>query len=320
MSKTQNIDIVLSNRIGDSILTLPALICLKQMTENSKNYNIRVLSTNIMTKLYQKLDIFEFIQMNVIAKAVSMINKPDKVLFLQASAKTNGFTGKLTYGKNFLKDRYDINLPYLKEGTQELSPALYEFLTSECKLSPASARYFGICNTLGFSSEEIIETFKFNNDVFKLKQTYSNKKMLFGKYVTFCLEAGNNKEHCKRRRWDESNYFDIAEFLYSKYKISSVFIGKSDSPVIPANSYFLDMRNKLNILELSDVIKDSFGYIGNDTGLLHLANLLGKKSISIYAEESTYIYYSPVFSNLNQPFIKPQNIDEVIKFIDSTYF
>lgn len=320
--KTQNIDIVLSNRIGDSILSLPALICLKQMIEKSNplNYKVRIVSTNLMTELYKKFNIFEFIQMNLLNKAMTWINSPDKVLFLQASGKTKYYKGKVTYGKNFLKDRYDQNLVYLKTDSQELDPELYEFLTSICNFSPAVARYFGICNTFGYSSEDIISAFKFNIESFNLMEAYSNKLAPADRYVVFCLEAGNNKEHCKRRRWKESNYFDIAEYLYSKHNISSVFIGKSNNPEIPQNSYFFDLRNKLNILELSDIIKNSLGYIGNDTGLLHLANLMKRKSISVYAEEPTAIYYAPIFSDKNMAFIQPQNIDKVIESIDNNFF
>jgi ADP-heptose:LPS heptosyltransferase len=90
---------------------------------------------------------------------------------------------------------------------------------------------------------------------------------------------------------------------------------------LPAESCAEDLRRKLDLFELVCLIKSSLCYIGNDTGPLHIANLMKKSSISIYMKEGTKLGYSPNFAHLNTPVYKPENVDtvysELIKVLSS---
>ena len=58
--QNKRIDIILPWRIGDAILNIPMLVCLKQLNERY-NYNnkIRIIAQPFLSKLYAPLDIFE---------------------------------------------------------------------------------------------------------------------------------------------------------------------------------------------------------------------------------------------------------------------
>ena len=59
--KTEKIDIILPSRIGDCILSLPSLLCLKQVAEKfpEKKLKITIFSTSKLTEIIQKLNLFE---------------------------------------------------------------------------------------------------------------------------------------------------------------------------------------------------------------------------------------------------------------------
>lgn len=138
----------------------------------------------------------------------------------------------------------------------------------------------------------------------------------FDRYAVFCLEAANNRRNDADRRWGEESYLEIAEYIYEKYNLTSVFIGTNRKFSIPQKPYFIDLRKKLDLVNLTQLLKFSIGYIGNDTGPLHIANLMQKKSVGIYLRESTAVEYSPLFPELNTIIIKPANIDAVYPAID----
>ena len=319
----KNIDIVLQPKLGDSILSLPGIICLKQLIDkyDSGNIKVRIISTNKLTKVFKSFEIAEVKELSFFSKIQSQLFPADKVFFLATSSKNMMYKGTETFGQvmNYKKHiKYDYNLPCLSfKETDELLPAeLINFLKTEYKLSTISISIFGICLELGYTAEQIISTFKFDKNSLIPKCNFTKWTPDFDKYAVFCLEAANNRRNDADRRWSEESYLEIAEYIYKKYSLTSVFIGTNNKSTIPSKAYFIDLRKKLDLVNLTQLLKCSIGYIGNDTGPLHIANLMQKKSVGIYLREASTIDYSPLFPELNTIIIKPENTDIVYPAVD----
>lgn len=319
----KSVDIILQSKLGDSILSLPGIICLKQLIAKyaSGKIKVRIISTTKLTKVFKAFEIFETKEMSFFSKLKSQMVPADKVFFLSTSSKNMIYKGKETYGQamSFKKHvKYDHDLPCLSftEINDYLPEKLIEFLKANYKLSLISISIFGICLELGYTTEQIISTFKFDKNELILKSDLTKWTPDFNKYAVFCLEAANNRKTDTDRLWSEESYLKIAEYIYKKYNLNSVFIGTNTKFVIPAKSYFVDLRKKLDLVNLSQLLKFSIGYIGNDTGPLHIANLMNKNSVGIYLRESTAVEYSPLFPELNAIIIKPKNTEEIYPAID----
>jgi len=317
------IHIILPNRIGDSILTLPSLLCLKQLLNKYRQYHVEVtvFSHYPLIRYFQALNLFEFRTFNLFSKFASWINIPDKAYFLSTTSKNIGYHAKTSYGLSLPNKKhvhYDIDLPYLSilQHNSELPDDLFYFLQSYYSLPVYSIKRFGICLEFGFSVQQIIDEFRFDNSsLLTGKEYFDNEPMFNSEYVVFCMEAANNKRHAAYRRWNEENFFVLAEKLYADYGVESIFIGLKNQPRIMEKPYFKDMRGKLNLDQILQLLNHSRGYFGNDTGPLHLANLLRKRSIGIYPSDGA-IAYRPLFPEFNRAYINTQTPEEIYPFIE----
>ena len=68
-------------------------------------------------------------------------------------------------------------------------------------------------------------------------------------------------------------------------------------------------------MDVAQVLKGALLYIGNDSGLLHLANLVQTPSFGVYLA-TTPDAYTPLFSHLNHPIIRPQNLHDLWSAIE----
>lgn len=320
----KKIDIILPNRIGDAVLSLPLMLCLKQLEDKYKKGNcITILPPSSLCNLFESLNLFKVKELNCLSKLQSFINPPDITFFMMTTSQNLGYCGKKKYGEVFPHKKlikYDVNTQYLDfdYARANLPKELQEFLRNEYKLSRCSIRSFGFCYDLGYSTEDIISTFKFNTDYLNPQSQFSsfNIKKLPEKYIVICPEAAYGKKADSDRRWNIDNYFKIADFIYEKHNISAVFIGIDNKIKLPDKKYICDLRTKINLSATAKVILSSIGYIGNDTGPLHLSNLLKKKTLGIYFREGSTTDYSPIFYDLNKIILNPESIQKVLDLTD----
>ena len=322
----EKIDIILPNRIGDSILTLPAILCLKQLRDEygpgDRQY---LLLTHLpLTEILKSLNLFEVIRFDRGAKMRSWLRQADKAYFLSTTSKNLGYYSKLSHGlrlPNKWHIRYSANLPYLSFPDQvTVLPAnLVEFLKSQFALSNYAIKHFGICLELGYTVEQIRRTFRFD----PASSTFSDdffdwKPPLSSRYLVFCMEAASGrKKHNADRRWKEEHFIDLAETAHEKYGVHAAFIGINDYPALPDKPYFHDFRQKLTLKRTALLLHYSAGYVGNDTGPLHLANLMKKNSIGIYMREVALLNYEPLFPELTAKFLNPGAPAEIYPALDN---
>ena len=297
--KTVSLDIVLPHRIGDCLLTIPAIMCLKELNQkhNQNQIKIRLVCGETMFPLIKKLDIAESVKLTYGLKLKSWILPKDKAFFYLMSSKTIGF--------KYLN--FDVDIPYLIEIDTRLFPdeKLLEHLKKKYDLSNVAINNFALCLSLGYTSEQIQQVLPTVFKELSYKQTKTKNN-----YLVCCMEAGYGKKRVANRRWKSEDFLLLSEFIYSEYKLSTVFIGMDKEPCIPSKPYLIDCREKSSIGKLEGTIKNSAGYYGNDTGPLHLANFLNKPTCGIYTTVTPEAY-GPILSNNNYPICNPKSIDEV---------
>jgi len=324
--KNKRIDIVIPWRIGDAILNIPMLICLKQLNKKyNDNNKIRIIAQPFLSKLYAPLDIFECKHLTIVRKIISHL-KPADIAFFPETINTNwGYKAKISYGltNNCKKAiKFDNELPFMNINKfREFIPAeLISFLQDKFHLSLYSISLFGILLELGYSTEQIINTFDFIPDCLAISNFNGfNHPVMNEKYIIFCMEAAYGKKGDANRRWDENNYIDIARKCFDNFNLKSVFVGVNKHFKLPNNPNFIDLRKELNLFQLAQVIKSSVYYIGNDTAPLHIANIMQKPSIGVYFRKESLTDFNPVFSELNTQVYSPQNPDEVYEKFKQKY-
>jgi Glycosyltransferase family 9 (heptosyltransferase) len=321
---TTRIHIILPNRIGDSILALPALLCLHQLFRKypDNSAEITVFSHFRLVGLFRALELepFRFRHFDASCKLLSWIRPPAKAFFLSTTSKNIGYRSKTSYGlplSNKKLVRYTNTLPCLDGSRLEdaLPGDLLNFLRTEYSLPAYSLRHFGICLELGFSVEQILNEFKFGGTNLLRDDRYVDKAPLSASdYIVFCMEAAYNRRHASKRRWHADGFFDLAAKLHADHGIESVFVGLQNQPHLPERDYMKDLRTKLSLEQIVDVLTNSRGFIGNDSGLLHLANLLRKKTMGTYPGDAGKDYW-PLYPQFNKVFTTAQQPAEFYPFL-----
>lgn len=309
-------------RIGDSILSLPALFCLEQLNKKyNSGYSFKVLTRPlihpVLKSILAQLNSFECVPMSTAEKIKSFLNTPEQVFFLETTNENLGYFSKKSYGrtnrnKKFIKFTNEF-IYIVQERIRENFPQnLSAFLIDEKKLSMYSAAVFGICLEAGYSPEQIIEIFEFSPDsvctnVFASQKFYNP----YEKYIVFCMEAGYGRKEQKNRYWNEENYFRISRDIFAQFAVKSAFIGVNKGIPLPCEEFIRDFRGELSLFESACMLKNSIGYVGNDTGPLHLANIMNKPSVSVYFAQHLMYESSPIFYELNTQFYNPESPEEV---------
>lgn len=326
-ASSKKIDIVFPSRIGDSILSIPAALCLGQLNEKyAHGHKIRVLSRPFLVELFNSLNLFKCRGMDFKEKARSIFLPADKAFFIETTNNNFGYMAKQAYGitnpfKKFLKFHQEpIYLSFSAKPFPEtwekikasFPTGLIDFLVEKCKLPWYSTVLFGICIDMGYKAEQVIETF----DLSALRCAHTDAPLQ--DYVVFCIEAGYGRKHLSERCWDIEGYYEIAQKCHEDYGLKSIFIGMGTEP-LPQKPYIEDLRGKISIYELACVMKKARMYIGNDTGPLHVANLMGTKSVAVYFKDEHMTGFHPIFPELNTRVFKPETIEpiysEVVKVL-----
>ncbi len=113
------------------------------------------------------------------------------------------------------------------------------------------------------------------------------KKLLDSKYTV--INPFTSSRRFNYREWDLENYKIISEFLYNKYQTRTVVVGGSSEYEMKKSKTFCGVHyienfvGKTNLEELYNILKNCHTYIGPDSGTLHIASMLNKPVIGLYA-------------------------------------
>jgi ADP-heptose:LPS heptosyltransferase len=318
------VEILLRNRIGDTIMGLPAVLCLKQLQQAYGPQDMQVMLYVIpaMLETVKALKLYDCQTVTGLYRFQSWFKPADHTFILYPHSRNVFLNSKKSYGlvspaKGYL--RYDQEMPYLyvEHYDAHLPKALVTFLKETYGFSGGLIRYFGICLELGYTVDQVLETFAFDQDSLRLDGCLSKPNLpVSGDYLVFCMEAGYDSKRDIERRWSESHYFDLAKRAYETQGLKSVFIGLKQTPPVPAEPYCIDLRQERPLMEIAGLLRHTKGYIGNDTGFLHYANLLQVPALCIYSKTDPETY-GPLFPQLNTAVRFPDSPMDVFPFLDS---
>ncbi|MFN4319304.1 MAG: glycosyltransferase family 9 protein [Aquificaceae bacterium] len=100
------------------------------------------------------------------------------------------------------------------------------------------------------------------------------KERLGGRYV--CIAPGARYE---KKRYP---YFNRVAELFEREGYKVVFVGDERDRSLCENGIGINLCGALSLLDVLAVIKGALLFIGNDSGLLHMARAVGTKAVQIY--------------------------------------
>ena len=116
-----------------------------------------------------------------------------------------------------------------------------------------------------------------NHNILKIKKDY------------VVLNPFTSSRRFNFREWEINNYIVICKYLSDTYDIDSVIVGgKSnyeidESKKIGSEKFIHNLVGKTNLQELYNILKCCKFYIGPDSGTLHIASMLRKPVIGLFA-------------------------------------
>lgn len=131
--------------------------------------------------------------------------------------------------------------------------------------------------------------------ILNIPYDHSNNKLIF----TLGLSSG----HSKLKEWPLENYVKLTKLIRERWTNKNIYfllLGSNlDIPsalifkkIVPSSSNIIDMVGKTSIQESAALIKGTDYFIGNDSGLLHIAAASGIPVIGIFGS-SCYHRFGP---------------------------
>lgn len=293
---------VLPNRVGDCILSLPAAATLAlSLPPGSPPLTLHVNSP--LKPLLELLDVpWRVRTLGVGDKLATWLHPYDVLVHCMWSSHGQGFAarhqaGFKQPGKRFLP--YQQNLPFLalESALAELPPALVTALhadrTTPGWLSVAALRYMGIGEAcFDVSLAAWLKTYHHQARPrlvlprlpFEQLPPSVRQLVVAGRpYLTLCLEAGYGTRRKAERKWSVALWQTLMkELLVAWPELSLVVVGLEGAPELPQDPRVVDVRGPGSLLTVAAIQQYSGGYVGNDSGLLHLSNLAHVPAVGFY--------------------------------------
>lgn len=115
----------------------------------------------------------------------------------------------------------------------------------------------------------------------------TDKHLTKKKYIVF--NPFTSSRRFNYREWDINNYKVIADYLSNNYNIHSVMVGGntdyeiSQSKKMESQSNIINLVGETDLQELYNILRECRLYIGPDSGTLHIASILNRPVIGLYA-------------------------------------
>ena len=304
-SEPKNILLIKLDEIGDSIM---ASSSIRNVRKTYPNAEITILCQPLTKQLYTKCPYINRIicynkkafigksikeacdiTFNIVSQKL-LRYKFDTVIILRhqkdciPEALMAFFTGAVRrYGFDFNSERYCLPI-------EPLYDALSNVLLSKVFIVPpeiiheADKQIYLMKRLHMFHSGEL-ELFYSTDDNIRAKQWLAtlpdnSQKIVIG------ISAGVN-----RKKWPVKRYLTVCKELLKKYNVSFVILGsdreKDDAKFLEDNlpkEKILNLCCKTTLSETAAVISNVDFYIGNDTGLLHMASAAKIPVVGLYVE------------------------------------
>lgn len=292
MKDIKNLLIHSSNWLGDIIMSMPAIYLIK---EKYKDIKITVMVKKSMTGIFTAGDLAD--------DCIELTNFPDlrKYNFDAALIFPNSFESAFRVFGHGIKMRIGYKADYR---SFMLTNAVDR---KQVRWIHTSDYYINLLKSIGINEKRPSFKLKIKDEILNKAKEYLNNINPNNKKI-FAYGIGATNSFGKI--WKEENFAETINYLQNKYDALTLFITTPNEkyisdkisamllkePIIPYMS--LDMIAA--ILSLCD------GFIGNDSGAMHVASIVGIPTLALYF--ATFAYQnSPIGINSHIIEKKPDN-------------
>jgi len=245
----------LSN-IGDAVMTLPTLIYLKKMYPSAK---------------------FDLI---CDARSVEIFQSFPSINKIYIRDKKGGISNQFRFIRKIRQTHYDLAVDLKTDFLLWFLRAKRKIRKMNNKsLHSVEKHFISICSNLKkIPDPKIYIPTKLQN---KIKNIFPSNK---GKTIALALGANSN-----HKVWPTENYVCLLKLL--KLKFANIILIGSKNEMDKAQLFkklytkkVFDFCGKLTLLETASIIKKSDFFIGNDSGLGHIASAVNTQNFIIFGD------------------------------------
>lgn len=324
-STLNNILIVRTDRIGDVILTTPAIRAIKEAYPKTK---ITLLVSPLTQDLISKnpfvdeilLDDRKNINKGILGfvKLISSIRrrKFDLAIVYHTKKRTNlaCFLAGIEYRIGYKNNKFGFLLNHPVSDKRHLGE---KHETEYC---------LELLSHLGIKSNNLSLDISVNNDNEKWAEEFIEKNIAKDKKIIAIHAGASGPEKC----WPSENFVELINEIGKRFQGVFILIGASHIKEISnkikekASAEIIDMAGKTTISQLVSLLKRCDLLISNDSGPVHMASALNTPVISIFTRNSPGINperWKPLGENsifIGPPASKEDVLKKVVETLEKT--
>ncbi len=279
MSTTQRFLLSRTDRLGDLVLSTPAATALKKEFPDAevfflaRNYTAEILDLHPHVDGVLRLDsLGEVMGARSLAKllrsydfdvVLALFPRPELAwAFYRAGIPLRIGTGYRWYSGLFNQRVYE----HRKHA---------QFHEAEFNLH--------LLQPLGIANAQIEFHYRFEP---LHEQALAEKMAAWGlgeKYVVLHPGSGNSA-----REWPLENFSELAAYLNNERKLQVVLTGSANEKTLTefirehASPKLIDLAGRLSLIELAGVLRHAMVFVGNSSGPLHVARMMGTPVLAFY--------------------------------------
>lgn len=285
--------------LGDVIHMFPVLHAIKNNTNQSH-------VALIVSKQYIK----EFVLSQDLVEEVFVLNRKKDIL-------------SLFNRKSFFYD-YGIIAPCI--GNVSLSSKLLRIMGCKIIIHEVSEpaikeqhrvdRNIRLASQIGIVVKDLYPRIHLDNEAIKYEQKIRNRLDPAKKTIGICIGGNPEKyihdgitEMVDVKRWPIKSYIELIKMLDNKYNII-LLGGIADANELwnncnreEFNASLIDLLGKTTVMQSAAALSCCDLAAGNDTGMIHVAAAIGKKTLAVYCSTNPHKIgaYSPYASIIDKP-------------------
>jgi ADP-heptose:LPS heptosyltransferase len=279
IAKPENILIICTGLLGDSVMSSPVLPKLREIYPNSKI--IFLGKKNNCELFYDCPYIDEFKITTVIPFTILHKSKENMLLKWIRSKKID--LAIVLVGAQFGKILKNANIPIrvctdLKGANlPNLYTHLYESSTPK---TWGPNEQLNALRCLGHQVPFTLPKIWVNEIIsFNVKDILFSRGLQINEAFVVIHPFGSTK----RQWWDLNNIKILATEIYTKFKMKTILIGgKETENLVPTNKYIIDLSGMLSIGELISIINLAKVIVTTDSGPFHIAGALNKFIVGLF--------------------------------------
>ncbi len=301
----RNVLIFQTGGIGDVLLIFPMIEALHKAVPTAIISTLTECDTRIFSLMRERKIIHENIRFDsrrgFFEKLLFILSLRRREFDLVISPSRGGGMVECSIITLLIGKR--LRVGFMKDGVGVLYTNRADFLDD----TPIAAQNLGLLYAVGISPEQNAKSevsIRIPDDALAyvrgVLNSFNDRRR---KVVAISPEHASHPEMFE---WPMARYLELALRLIRENEMSVVLLGKNKNLMSPANlviapqeeHYFLNLSGRTDLIQACAIISCCDLFIGNDSGLLHVADALGVPSIGIFGPTSPAQLFSPKSSTI----------------------